>query len=232
MTIVRHASAIFAYLQSADNLFDPEHWTECGQRIERAVQLASQLGRQGDHYPQVRDYLEKLLDTLDGSDPLWLSYKLLTLLLNMGTNDIAKYTDLCARIVDIASTNRDWRKARDYGQLYAKWLDADGHVEEAKVARIRSAETYVSEGQDLLKSRSPNYISVVAQLEYAIEALRRAGAPRQCVQSVHALLLENQAKVAQNMQTFSSSVSIEDGVKRTIEAVRGLSFTDAIISAG
>lgn len=222
--------AINAYLESATTLEDPNHWVEGASRIERALQLATQLGRNGEHFTKTFSYIEALLNRLNGEDPLWLSHKLMSLLLDARVGDPSKYAALAEKIASHAETTRYWRRARDYWEIQARWHERDDRLEESAVARLRAAETYVSEAGDLMNSQPPNYIAATRELADAVEALRRANAPRERINQVHALLLECQEKAAaQQMEYHSHSVNITDFVNEAREAVKGKTLRDAIL---
>ena len=79
--------AITAYLDSATILEDPIQWTKCADRIERAVRLAASLGRNTGHLDKVISHIETVLDKYNGEDPLFLSEKLMGLLLEFRQGD-------------------------------------------------------------------------------------------------------------------------------------------------
>jgi hypothetical protein len=46
-------------------LEDPEYWTQCAKRIERAVNLAALLGRRQEHFDKVISHVESVLDAFN-----------------------------------------------------------------------------------------------------------------------------------------------------------------------
>src|SRR3990172_4751575 len=54
--------AIEAYLESANLLEDPDHWSTCAERIERATRLAVSLGSSNKRFKQVFSHIENVLD--------------------------------------------------------------------------------------------------------------------------------------------------------------------------
>src|SRR5690606_34316465 len=74
--------AVDAYLDSAARLEDPVDWVQSAQCIERALQLATQLGRNGNLYEKVIDHIEEVVRKLNGEDRRGFSHRLMSLLLN------------------------------------------------------------------------------------------------------------------------------------------------------
>jgi hypothetical protein len=70
--------AINSYLESADLLEDPENWTQCAERIERALRLSMALGKKGGSFDKVISHIESVLKKYDGKDPLFLSQRLMS----------------------------------------------------------------------------------------------------------------------------------------------------------
>lgn len=69
--------AIDSYLSAAKLFEDFENWTRTLRRLERAMQLASQLGKKNGKYPIVIGVISDLLDRCNGEDPLFLSAELM-----------------------------------------------------------------------------------------------------------------------------------------------------------
>lgn len=113
--------AIDSYIESASNLEDPESWPPCFDRVERAFRLAIQLGRKAGYWDKVIQHLEKLLDKYDGKDPLFLSAKLMELLLEQRQGDPCKYSSLAEKIAQTAELEGNYYKARTYWEIKARW---------------------------------------------------------------------------------------------------------------
>lgn len=221
--------AIDAYLEVAKQLEDPTEWSQGFHRIERAFQLANQLGKTGEPFQKVIAYIEDVLDRLNGEDPLWFSNRLMGLLLEARMGDSGKYSALAERIASTAVATRDWRRARDYWEIEAQWLERANQVEDQAKVRLLAAETYISEAKDRLAEQPPNYMIVARELGIAIEAMRRLNAPKEMINQVHKMLLETQEKSAGEMQSYSYSVDIGNFVIETREAISGKLLRDAIL---
>jgi len=85
--------AINAYLESAKILEHPEKWTSCEKRIHRAFQLGNLLGTKSGQINKVIVHIEYVLDKYNGDDPLFLSQRMMSLLLEAKQliKSVAKY---------------------------------------------------------------------------------------------------------------------------------------------
>jgi hypothetical protein len=221
--------AIDAYLASATRLEDPDHWFEGATRIERALQLASQLGRNGNNYKKTIDYIETLLKKLNGEDPMWLSHRLMSLLLGNGEGDPNTYIPLTTQIAERAEKAHDWRRAREYWELLATWYTKQQNDTEIYNAKLKAAETYIRQADDHINQEKPVYRSASYELRYAVEALRRIRAPQEYIQQTHSRLLEYQQK-DDDFKKVSFSMDIKHHVDAVTNAVKDKTLRESILT--
>lgn len=112
--------AISAYLQSAKTLEDPNHWTYCFNRIERAARLALKINHKVN---DVIAHIEAVLEHYGGEDPLWLSASLMELLQEFKYEERIKlkYVELAKKAATSAELANNWRKARKLWEIKAVW---------------------------------------------------------------------------------------------------------------
>ena len=78
-------------------------------------------------------------------------------------------------------------------------------------------------------NRQPSsYMASAGHLAQAVEALRRANAPKERIEEVHCLLLERQKHVLEEMGSFGPQIEIGHLQKQARKLVEGCSFRDAI----
>ncbi|MEH2374217.1 DUF7380 domain-containing protein [Nostoc sp.] len=111
-----------AYLQSATELEDPEKWSWCFKRIERAIWLARKINHK---FEDVVSHIETVLDRCNGEDPMWLSAKLMELLQEYKLGNPTKYAALAEKAATLAESNNDWRRARNYWEISVQWNFCD-----------------------------------------------------------------------------------------------------------
>ena len=167
--------AVSAYLNSARRLEDFEHWTQTQRRLERAVQLASSLGRKGKAYPKAIKAIKNLLNRCKGEDPLYLSAELMRLLQERSEGDTTKYARFARKLALTAESQNDFQRARTYWETKAGWHFLEKKDEKVREARIRVAECYEKESEFNLANRQPKFVMASHPIEQAIVAYRRAG---------------------------------------------------------
>ena len=127
--------AVKGYLEAADALFDPEHWTEYAARVERAARLARQLGDR-KLVDEVLGEIESRVIELDGADPLFLSCRLMELLQEFDRGDPASMRDIAAKGARLAEGRGDFERERTYHDLVGGWSRRAGDDEGERGARI------------------------------------------------------------------------------------------------
>lgn len=222
--------AVSSYLESARLLEDPAQWVATNERIERALQLARLMGRNAHGYQIVIRYIEDVLSRLKEDDPVFLSARMMSLLQECRTGDPSKYAALSEKLALRAESERDWERARTYWEIQSKWHRLANDKEEDRRARLRSAETYVTQAESHLAGTPPSYMLASTFMQKAIEAYRGVGRSSDRIQQLHAILLEYQERSTSELRSYSSSVDITDAVSLAIEQVKGKSLLDALLN--
>ena len=221
--------AVTSYLESAKRLEDPENWVATADRMDRAIQMATMLGRNSRLFKTVTEYIESVLDKYNGEDPRFLSAKLMGLLLERRVGDPAKYAALAGKLASRADSAGDWHRAREYWEIKAKWHFLGKEPELAREARLAEAETYVKQAQSHLTGKPPGNLMAAGFMQQAIEAFRRVEGTKERVEELHKALLEYQQKSVSEMASYSSSVDISELVQAAINHVKGKSLLDALM---
>lgn len=226
-------TAVRAYLQSARNLENHENWVHCAQRIERALQLARQLGQNTSVFPETVEHIETVLDRYQGEDPLFLSAHLMELLLDIGQGDPNKciaLSEKAARLAELASDAMKWRRARTYWELNAKWHSRNNDEESRLAALIKAAETYVKRAEDTLDGTSRSYSIAGSHLRDAIEAYRRIGGMEDRREELHKLLRCYQKKAVRDLRPSLVPLDISQFVEKAVTLVKGKSLHSALVA--
>jgi len=224
--------AVTAYLQSATELENPEKWTCCLDRIERALRLARRLNYQAD---TVVSHIEAVLDRCNGEDPLWLSAKLMQLLQEYQLGDPTKYAALAEKAATLAESAHDWRRARAYWDIKARWHLLEKDREKELAASMLAAETYVKEAEDALHRTPPSYLVASRFMQQAVEAFKSIRGTKEETanakarsEEVHKLLLQYQEESRKELIASSHKVDISEMVDQARAYVRGKDFQDAL----
>jgi len=226
--------AVTAYLQSATELEDPDHWTWCFQRIERTLRLARRIKYQVE---AVVAHIEAVLDRYKGEDPLWLSAKLMELLQEYRLGDPTKYAALAEKAATLAESAHDWDRARTYWQIKARWHLIEKDEDKERAAWMLAAETYVKEAEDALQRNPAPYLTASHYLQKAVEAFRNIrgtqeekAADKARAEEVHKLLIQSQEESSKEYITFSKEIDISKQVEQARAYVRGKEFQDALFA--
>lgn len=226
--------AVTAYLQSATQLENPEKWTCCFDRIERALRLARKIKYQDQ---AVIAYIEAVLDHYNGEDSLWLSAKLMELLQEYRLGDPTTYAVLAEKAATLAESADDWRRARAYWEIKAKWHLIEKDAEKELAASMLAAETYVKAAEDALKENSPSHLRASHFMQQAIEAFRTIRGTREETanakarsEEVHKQLLQYQEESRKELIASSHKVDISELVEQARAHVRGKDFQDALFA--
>ena len=180
--------ALNAYLESAKILEHPEHWTSCERRIHRAFQLANLVGLKTGYIDIVLQHIENVLDKYNGEDPLFLSQKMMSLLIEGKHGDPEKYSKLSEKCALDAENKNNFHRARAYWQVKAQWHKLEKDNEKEREALICGAESYIKEAE-FKKDNTGNGSYLVAShfLQKAIEAYRRIGNAKDVIDKIHKL---------------------------------------------
>jgi len=216
--------AINSYLESADVLEDPENWTQCAERIERALRLSMALGKKRELFDKVIGHIESVLRKYDGKDPLFLSQRLMSFLLEVHQGDPGTYIKFSGKVAQDAENSGDYYRARAYWETKAGWHRFSGDNEGEKTSLTNAAETYAKEA-----ACAASNLAAATHQQKAIEAYRRIGGNKERIDDLHRKLLEYQQKSLSEMNLISTpGIDLGDAIRRTIEKVKGKSFQDAL----
>lgn len=228
--------AVDAYLASAKELEHPEEWSYCTDRIERALRLARTINYKPEFAVK---YIEEVLNRYQAKDPLWLSVKLMELLLDCKLGNADKYSILAEQGAIFAESKQEWDKARNYWQIKSQWHRIDKNSEKAYKAKIQSAETYIKESEDSLTKHPTPYSKSSHDLQKAFEAFERLKsqstgeeitAINTRLEEIHKRLLEYQQQSSNELITVYSEFNISDEIKLAKSQVKGKKFQEAILA--
>jgi len=215
--------AVNAYLESATTLENPDSWSPCLERIERAFRLATQLGRKAGCWDKVIQHIEKLLVKHSGKGPLFLSSRLMELLLEQQQGNTAMYAALAEKIANTAASEGNYCWARTYWDIKARWDALGGNTESEIRSKVFAAETFVKEAEIANSS-----LVTATWLQKAIETFRRIGGQQQRIDEIHSKLVKIQKNVPSEMKTFSQTMNITEMVERYREHFKGKKLQDAL----
>ena len=220
--------AIAAYLASAKLLEDFRHWSSSVHRLERAMQIAAPLGRSTSSYKNVVEHVENLLTACNGEDPLYMSLKLMGLLLDQRQGETTKYAPLAEKLAHRAEAENDWEKARQHWEIKARWHAKNGDRESERLTRITAAEAYVKHAEWIVNSEHPQNLVAAHWMQCAVEAMRRISNTKERTLELHGRLLAYQQKAVSELKPISHSIDISELATVATQQVRGKALLDAL----
>jgi hypothetical protein len=139
--------ALTSYLESANILEHPENWTSCEKRIHRAYNLSNLLGSKTGHINKVLQHIENVLAKYNGDDPLFLSQRMMSLLIEAKHGDPEKYIKLSEKCALDAEDKKNFHRARAYWQVKAQWHKLNKDSAKERESLLSNAESYVKEAE-------------------------------------------------------------------------------------
>lgn len=219
--------AVAAYLKTALATEDPDMWPPSMEALERAAQVARALGGTSAELAAVQETARDMLARHHGDDPLFLSAKLIELLLEFGGEDPSKMASIAEHAAGVARGRGDWHRAQTYLEVAAECRAKEGSSEEARNQRLAAAETLVALAEESANEGSALGASV--HLQRAIEAFRRIPATKQRVEDLHRQLLEYQRESVKEMKVVSVPLETEELTTSSVQQVIGLDWESAFL---
>ena len=218
-------AAIPAYLESARNLFDPDKWPPCADRYERALSLATSL-RRDELRESIITEIEEVVVRLDGQDPMFLTVKLVSLLLDSKSSDI----QMLATISDKAATNALESSRFDQAQRHLENLATCcrriGDREGEQQAKARIARSFEVRGA--LYAETSQHLAAMHWFEKAYKGYHEAGM-RERADEVYANLRTSQQQAADSMNMATTDpIDLTEVVRYVRIGVSGYDFQGAL----
>ncbi|SET46197.1 protein of unknown function [Natronincola peptidivorans] len=206
--------AIDMYLLSANRLKDCKNWTKFYKRARRALKLALLFGRDSDKVIQVNEFIKRTIKEIYEKDSLFLTGKLIELLIEQKDtqgNDFISILE--TKISDNMKVN-DYRKARYYMDVKAKWYRNIGLDDEFQSTIKDIATSYEEEVEYLIEAGYDNYMVIVRLLEDAINTCRRISGMKKTIDKLLLKLEIYKKKVSENLKEFSHTMDITNIVNK------------------
>lgn len=220
--------AIQRYLQSAARLMHPEHWPPYVDRCERALRLATHL-RDSDLQEKVLSEIEDRVLGLEGTDPLYMTNRLMELLIEFDRGDPGKMSAITEKAASLAEERKEFDKARSHLENLIRWSRMARNVEVERGSKIRIAVSY--ERQSQLRSDDGDDLAAASLMEKAHQVYRNIPRMREKTAEVYRRLREMQRRAADAMKKISTEpIDISEGVKQARERVSGLTFREALLA--
>jgi hypothetical protein len=220
-------TAIAAYMDTARQIEDAEHWPPCAERIERALRMSAMLRRNTpEDYNMIIEYIESVLDKYAGDDPKFLSVKLLDLLADFGHDNPDKYFHLAVGIAERARGTADWHKAEQAWEVADKWAALLKDDERRNSVLISWAETYSEQAQS-----GDSGLGSSMWMQKSIELYKRVPNSRERRDELYQILRQFQKDSRDQMTLIEGpEIDLSESVNESRKAVSGKTFEDALFN--
>lgn len=220
--------AVSAYVGAALQLEDPDSWPPCIDRLDRAAQLARALGKNRPELQQVTSTAWDLLTKHRGEDPLYMSARLIEILLQNQAGDLTIMASIANRAANLAQSVNDWDKARTYLELKSQCLEKSGDKDASREEALNAVDTFVAAADAAADAGS--HVLVTLHLQHAIEALRHIPNTKSQVEELHRRLLQHQKQSVNEFRPSSFTVDTTEVRRGAVEEVSGKSWEQAFVT--
>lgn len=219
--------AVDSYLEVAAGFDSVEASHDRYMRIERALQISARLGKAGQRFSTVIDFIETALTEMKVAGILRGPAPLLRLLCEHGKGDSRVYIPYATELAEVFEKENAWEGARAVWEVARDWHLLAKDDKAARCAERRAAMTYELEAIAWMKESPDAHFKAVHLLQHGLVALRQTGAPKTDIDRVHALLLETQASY-DGFQTISHSADISELVQSAKRSFRDRPLMECI----
>ena len=229
-------TAVDAYIESACALETGEYWSPSVERFLRARQVGGQLGRLNPFHQKAIRAIEEAITRHEATEDTLRCARLMHMLLADGVGDAKRYAQFAETLALKMEAVPNWHFAREYWQLRGGWSAKGGQQEEARIAEIKIANTYIKLAEGFTTAAQPSFLGATHWMAKAVHALREAKADMAEIEKTHQRLLEFQKRGMSEMQTIRiprEGSDLEEKLEQSANAaaalVKGQSFEDAIL---
>ncbi len=221
--------AVDAYIDTCNrDISDELEWPHKNNRIERALQIATLLGKKGPSYTKVIEYINKTITDIGDFCESHFGLKLMELLKKRKEGNPSQLVLFSESSAQHAESKGIWQLATEYWEFVGYWYSIIGNLNDEKSAKIKAADCYISQKEEALTSSPPNFMIAAMHLQQAIQAYRRIGGLQEKVNSLQKEMIEVQSNIASQMKEFSIPLDVSEYAQKAQKAVSGKSFRESI----
>jgi len=185
--------AVRAYVESSQVLETDDLWPPFVERLERAAQLAGQLGFGKPLHQEVLAEVEATIARFDNNERAGrLCACLMRILLEHDGGDPQHYACLSEAHAHRLSGAGEWDFAQEYWQTAVSWFRKLKSEAEVNRCALAAAECMVSKAEAVAQIDHLGFSSAAHWAAVGLAALRQARAEPARIQAVHSRLLELQ----------------------------------------
>ena len=225
--------AVYAFIDSAKRLENIEEWIHSSSRIQRAMQIASALGRKKENallLKKVIPFLEELFEKYLLTDKGAFCCVLMEILLENKLEDFVRSDEYIKAAETLALRTRGSHFEEHYWNVKAEWHSRRKEREEYKKARRLASETYIDKAR--LAASNKSFMAAAEFMMQGINGLEKNG---ECKERLKVLKIEfakyQESSSLSEMQ--SHVIGIEgagDLIEHFVKLVTSKPFREAVFS--
>lgn len=223
--------AVSGYLDEFQKQFDPEHWVGCYDQIRSAYHISSIMGNKSKSFKQTRAAINQKLTQMNGADPLFLSLKLLGLIVrDAPKEDLPKYNSIICILADknLDPSNESSNLADTTFSVLEKLYGRLKKDAELKTFKGRYANYY--EVQAKLLAQKNDYFRAVIMLKKACNLYN--GINQEKLLELRQLLEDWQKLALQEMHIQKYEIDLKPTYDAVEQMFKDLSLREAIVQFG
>lgn len=221
--------AVIDYLSSARGSLKPTGWLYAVEAFQRALQLATKLGRKNEPYAKAEAAILQAIEDPVVREERFLACHLLSLIRDLRIGDPKILADAAKSHAQKALLTHDHRRERVYLLLESDFHHFANEPSKATAAKLAAAETYIAEAEEHTKTSPPSYFAASDSLAKGIEALRQARAAPEKIQELRQRLRQYEKQSMGEMKSFSIPVDLSEAAQAAATYVAHDDFRRALI---
>ena len=219
--------AVDSFLETADLILESPVASDVFNRLERALQLASTLGRKQDLFVTVVNKIESLV-TEDQTN--FDVARAMDLLLDANASDALNFAEIAMKRASEKEPDANdggvW-PIRFYG-LASRFFSRGKNEEKSNIATQRIAETYEAIADQRASGGVPGKIVATGWLEKAIQVLRRVPSTESERDRIHKKLLALQKIAVKELPRHVTKLDLEDCRASATKPLKGKTLAESI----
>jgi hypothetical protein len=218
--------AVAAYVAAAQELENKSEYIHVPVRIERAVQIAAELGGgRGDLLKQVLEATRLLVRNRAKVTVTLRTRDLLDILIDRDNDNMAEWAGVSEQLANDLEKQSNYHLAGIFWARAAQAFQKTGNGEASRNALIQEAESYVH-----LADAASSEMAKVSFIRNAFEAYRKISDTQKRRNELHERLIQHQKQSLREMRRISTPFELGNTPQWARDAVKGQELMQALYS--
>ncbi len=223
--------AVTGYLSAYQRTFDSTHWVSCYENIQAAYQIASAMGKSTNSFKQTHSAILEKLTAMNGSDPLFLSVRLLKLIIkDLENKELSKYVKLAEKLFlkNTDSNNDNTHLADESFSILERFYNRMKQDDATKTAKEKYAHYYENQARKL--AHKNDFFRAVIFMKRA--CLLYNGVNHDKALELRLEMADWQKLALKNLHPITTKINIKETAAVVDQMFEGLPLPEAIVQFG